>query len=249
MIDFLNFISPYIYIVLVVGSVLFGVSLAVNLWVYSTVKKVRKEADKNFIYNLSESEMQGVNFAIKTAKSEYYKIIEEANKRKKLCKKKALLVSEKKTNKISDVFLNLLKGVYKPFSIVNGKERGYLSFTKNEIFDVSYTALKRLDELLSKSGISFIKNVKISHLASGVSLYVGYKNFIEKIWVVFIFKTINFFVWFLRIFSPVSISKYLIKNFANQNLSVLLYDTIVEVVGKELAVVYKKERVKLENNP
>lgn len=241
MIEFLNFILPFVYVFLVLGSVIFGISLAVNLWVHNTVSKIRKEADKNFTSSLTYSEMKDVFFAIETAKKGYCNYIEESKKIKKNKSKKIEFNSEN-TPALSSVFLALIKDVYKPFSISNGKERGYLSFTKNEIFSVLRTLLKRLDEILSKSGVSWLKNVKISILASGISVYVSYKNFAEKIWVAFIFKAVNFFMWFLRIFSPVSLTKYLVKNFTSQNLSLLIYDTIVEVVGKELAVVYKNER-------
>ena len=43
MIDFLNFISPYIYILLVVSSVLFGISLAIRFWAYNTIKNIKNE--------------------------------------------------------------------------------------------------------------------------------------------------------------------------------------------------------------
>ncbi len=132
--------------------------------------------------------------------------------------------------------------MYKPFSVQNGKERGYLSFTKNEIFKIFHSLLRRIDEILSKSGVSWVKNVKVSLLANGVSVYASYKNFVEKLWVSLIIKTINFFMWFFRVFSPVSITKYFIKDLSNQNLSFLVYDTIVELAGKELAVIYKVER-------
>ena len=249
MTDIINFISPYIYIFLVVSSVVFGISLAVNLWVYSTIKKVKTESDKNFNYYMSSSEMRDVFLAINSAKLDYYKVIENNKKSKKNKGEKSLNLEEKVDEnlpKTSEVFTNLIKDVYKPFSVVNGKERGYLSFTKNEVFEVSRIVIGRLDELLSNSGVGFIKNIKISYLASGISLYVGYKNFLEKLWVTIIFKTINFFMWFFKVLSPVSISKYLIKNFTSQNVSLLISDTIVEVTAKELAVIYKKERIKLE---
>lgn len=245
MIDFLNFISPYIYILLVVSSVLFGISLAIRFWVYNTIKNIKKETGKNFNLHLSETEQQQVFLAINTAKIDLYKVVVNNAKSKKKRRKKDLktvVLEEQETNKISDVVKNLIKDVYKPFSIVNGNERGYLSFTKNEIFKVLKTVLHRLDEILSNSGINWVKNIKLTYLATGINLYVDYKNFAEKIWVKFIFKAIKFSNWFLRVVSPVSIGKYFIKNLLVQNLSLLICETIVEAVAKELAVIYKTER-------
>ncbi len=76
MMDILNIISPYFYVGLIVGSVIFGVSLAVNLWVHNTISKIRKEVDKNFSSSLSLIEQQEVNFAINTAKKDYYNSVD-----------------------------------------------------------------------------------------------------------------------------------------------------------------------------
>ena len=73
-------------------------------------------------------------------------------------------------------------------------------------------------------------------------------KFFEKLWVVAILKVINFFMWFGRVFSPVALGKYYVKNLSSQGLNMLIYGTIVEIVGKELAVIYKKQKIVEKSN-
>ena len=252
MIEFINAVAPFVYWFLVVGSVFFGISIAVNFWLLGGVNKVRKVSDKNFKNNLSEYERERVKIAINTAKISYADWLLQNNKNKKITRKnkfrKAFKLKEKPLINevdVKGVFIKLLKDVYEPFGTLNGEKRGYLSFSKNEIFSILNSVSFRVDEILSKSGASWLKNVKVTVLVKGLDIYSNYKNFLSKLWVMIAFNFINFFMWFLRIFSPVSVSKYFIKNLSSQNLSNLISDTIIEVIGKELAVIYKDNRIQV----
>lgn len=254
MIEIINVIAPYVYIFLIVGSVFFGISLAVNFWLSLTIKRVRNETDKNFSKCVSEYERKQVKYAIKTAKISYSNWQLQNNKNKKIKFKnrlrKAFKLKEKpiyNEDNVKDIFINLVKDVYKPFSSENGADKGIFSFSKNQIFSILNNITLRVDEILTKSGVSFLKNVKLAVIVNGIEIYSNYKNFLSKIWVVVVFNLINFFMWFLRIFSPVSVSKYFIKNLSTQNLSELITDTLVEIVGKELAVVYKNNQKQDKN--
>ena len=250
MIKIINAVSPYVYLFLIVGSVFFGISIAVNFWLAKTINNVRKESDKNFKKYLTDSEQNKVNLAIKSAKIEYsnYNIQKEKNKkinRKNRFKRTLKLKEKPLLNEfdIKEIFLTFIKDVYSPFSYKNGEERGYLSFSKNEIFSILNLLTLRVDKILSKSGASWIKNVKVSFIVSGIEAYSQYKSFFDKLWVLFAYNFIKFFMWFFRIISPVAISKYFIKNLSSNNLSTIISDTLVEVVGKELAVIYKNNRI------
>ena len=264
MMEFINSVAPYVYVFLIVGSVFFGVSLAVNYWLSITIKKVRKETDKNYVKSLSKAERENVNIAINNAKINYssWQLQNAKNNKIKLKNKikKAFKLKEKPLYNevnVKDIFIGLLKEVYRPFKDCNATENGYLSFSKNQIFSILNKLTLRVDEILTKSGASWLKNVKIALIVSGIEIYSNYKSFLGKIWVVVVFKFIDFFMWFLKIFSPVSVSKYFIKNLTNQNLSLLISDTLVEIIAKELAVMYKEmsfvndmavKSVKIEHN-
>ena len=83
MIEFLNAMAPVFYIFLIVSSVVFGVSQAVNLWLVKTVNKIRKEVNKNYSNSLSDSERVQVELAINTAKSDYvrFNVVNAKNKK------------------------------------------------------------------------------------------------------------------------------------------------------------------------
>ncbi len=249
MTEFLNAISPILYVFLVIGSVIFGISLAVNIWLYKTIGKVRKECDNNYQKNVTENENIFIEFHINNAKNEYAKFIAQTKKSNEIKRKnkikKAFKLKGKKIeveSSLKDIFLKLISEVSKPFSNYGGEDRSYLSFTKNEAFSILKALSSRLDAILSKSGVKWLKNVRISYVATGVELYVNYKNFFEKTFTIIIFNLINFFIWFFRVFSPVSIGKYFIKNYYSDSLNVLICDTVIELIGKELAVIYKTTR-------
>ncbi len=249
MTEFLNAISPFLYAFLIIGSVIFGISLAVNIWLYKTIGKIRKECDNNYVNNVTQNENIYIEFHINSAKKEYAKYLDQTKKANKIKRKnkikKAFNLNGKKVEvegSLKDIFIKLISEVSKPFSNYGGEDRTYLSFSKNEAFSILKTLSDRLDIIFSKSGVKWLKNVRISYVATGVELYVNYKNFIEKTWALIIFNLINFFMWFFRVFSPVSIGKYFIKNYYSDSLSVLICDTVIELVGKELAVIYKTSR-------
>lgn len=251
MIEFINAVSPFVYLFLIVGSVFFGISIAVNFWLSNAIKKVRKDTDKNFSNNLTGLECERVNFAINTAKISYTAWLLQNSKNKKIIRRnkyrKAFKLKGKlplKQVDVKDIFVILLKDVYEALQLDSTLNNGYLSFSKNQIFSTLNSVTSRIDEILSNSGVKWLKNIKIAIIVSGVEFYSNYKSFLGKFWVILVYNFINFFTWFLRIFSPVSISKYFIKNLASQNLSEIISDTLVEIVGKEVAVIYKNKSLK-----
>ena len=255
MVEFLEAVSPVFYVFLIVSSVLFGISLAINVWLVSVIKKVRKTTDKTFNSSMTDVEIERVKSAINTAKLDYFVYVERSRKIKKTNRnnkvKKVFYLKEKPINiakkDIKSIFLDLIKNVYEPFSVVNGKKRSYLSFSKNEIFTILNTLIKRIDCIASTPEISFIKNIKLSFISECFYFYGVADKFFNKIWVIITFRLINFFMWFGRVFSPVSLSKYFVKHLSSEGLSYLIYDTMISVVGKELAIIYKNGRTNSEN--
>ncbi|MBR2377173.1 MAG: hypothetical protein IKA85_05275 [Clostridia bacterium] len=247
MIEFLNLIAPYFYVLTIIFGVLFGISLAVNLWVSRTIFKIKKETDKNYFSNLTPKEINQVNFAINTAINDFVNLVKEDEKNKKK-KIENIDFKDDNTSKKYDVLHNLIIDVYEPFSVINENYRGYLSLTKNEIFGFLKTLLDRIDVILSSSDVKFVKKIKISHLLVGKDFYDGYKKSRENFLVKFICSVIDFFIWFFRITSPASLTKYVVKKFSNQGVVLQFWSAIVEIAGKELAVIYKEERFKTAKN-
>ena len=66
----------------------------------------------------------------------------------------------------------------------------------------------------------------------------SFENFKNKFWVSVIIAFMDFFSWFGRVFSPHAITKYILNEFAFDNLSVLVTKAVIEISGKELAYIY-----------
>ena len=254
MTEIFEFILSLTYTFLIVSSVIFGISIGVNIWLSNTVKNVQKEVDKNFskIDDLEKSKI--IENAINKAKldfNNYVKIskkIERIKKRNKIRKffklKEKLLPVNPYDVKL--IFNELLLGVYYPFEEDGDEYRGYLSFTEKEIFNVLKSLNKRLGEIFLSSKIVWLSSIKISFIVECVMLSKQIMNFKNKIWVSIILTLLNFFMWFGKLLSPTAISKYYVKSISGDSLNSLLYSTAVEVIGKELAVIYKEQRFTLE---
>lgn len=248
----IDFILSFTYVLLIITSVFFGISIAVNLWLSSTVKNVQKEVDKNYKKIDNEEQRIVLDRAIYRAKQDFneylasakkIKKIENRNKIRKVFKLKQKSVPKNEYD-VKLIFNELLKGIYFPFDNGDKNFRGYLSFTEREIFNILKALNKRLEEIFSSSKIIWLSSIKISFIAECIFYYKKFENIKNKVWVVILLNVINFFMWFGKLLSPTALSKYYIKSISGDSLSSLLYTTAVEIVGKELAVIYKEQRFK-----
>ena len=253
MIDFIKSVLPYVpkisFIFLIVMSVIFGVSVAMRKYMASVIKKVRKNSDANY-KKLSNEEAEICNAAIIKAKSDYSVFLKESKKEKKLKNRnkirKVFKLKEKplpeKSVEIKEILVSLAGGVAEPFLGYKGKKkRGFLSFSEREIFTVLKTLKIRLKEIFDSADIEYLKDVKISFIlecAGFVGKFGKIKN--NGIYIL-AFKIINFFLWFTRFLSPTGIGKYLVKDIGGDNLQTLIADAFIDIVGQELAVVYKEK--------
>ena len=142
MTEFLMVFGKITYITLIISSVIFGISLAVDLWVNATIKNINKETDFNFKKIKDEETKKIVISKIDNANTKFGDFLKESKKINKQKTKNKIRrffkLKEKRVDKTTlnakDILIELAKGVYEPFSNVNGVNRGYLSFTEEEIF-------------------------------------------------------------------------------------------------------------------
>lgn len=244
--EILIIIAKVSYVVLIIASVFFGMTLAVQIYVSSVIKKVLKNSRANFDKILDKKSKTECLEIIKQTEIEVVDYIETQNlikKRKKRNKLKKAFNAKQNAEITSDlnaktVFLDLFKGTASVFSNYGGRERGYLSFTEREIFSVIDLLRIRIENIIDSSNVIWLKTINISTFIVALNFYKSLERFKNKVWVILIVSIIDFFLWFGRVFSPHSLTRYVLKEFASDNLSVLISKAMVEVCGKELAYIY-----------
>ena len=249
--ELLPIIGKISYVFLIVMSVIFGITLAVQTYLSKSIKKILKNSRENFDKIADNNAKTECLKIINQSKTEMVEIFERDAKLKKIKKKnrvkKAINGKEKTVEDNSqtakDVFLDLFKSTASVFSYYGGRERGYLSFTEREIFSVVNLLRERLKEIVDSSGIFWLKSVNISTFIIALNLYKSFEKFKNKVSVIIIVWLLDFFLWFGRVFSPHSITKYFLKEFAFDNLSVLIVKALVEICGKELAFIYYQKSI------
>ncbi len=240
----LNLFSEVIFYVFAVTSVLFGVSLAVNLLITKTIKKVRFESDKNY-HKLSVEEQAKCDEIITTAKQELSLLAQQNKINKKIrqnnrflkffhLKQKEEIVVEKNFKNISNDVLQ------KVFNVFNDKEnKTYLSLSERDVFLIAISLKDRLNSLISSSNIIWLKRLPISVVLYCLRVYNATIKIKNKFFVALTLKIIEFFSWFAKLISPTSVWKVIVKNLSGDTLEEIITNSIIEIVVKELCVVYK----------
>lgn len=254
MTEFLQVFSSVTFVLFIVTSVIFGISLGVKHLVNKTAKNLIKESTKNFD-KIDDIEKKATALeAVEQAKRDCYiflqesKVINKRIRRQKMRKffKLNYLEIDKPEVFPKEVFFNLLKGASAPFTDETAKNEGYLSFTADEIFHISRTLTKRLEEILDASKIIWLKTLKLSYIVEATNVINALNDVLNKPGVVVLVSIINFFMWIAKLFNPVSASKYLINN-ASDDLGTVIYLTLIEIAGKEIAKIYcDKEQARIE---
>lgn len=257
--DLLLIIGKVSFIVLIVMSVLFGMTIAVQTFLSVSIKRILKNSRENFDKIADTNAKKECLKIIEQSKTEIVELLDINAKTKKLERKnkiKKAFNGKEKTIEVSalnakDVFLDLFKSTASVFSYYGGRERGYLSFTEREIFSVIKLLRQRLEEIVDSSKIFWLKSVNISTFIIALNLYKSFENFKNKTGVIITIWLLDFFLWFGRVFSPHAITKYFLNEFAFDDLSVLIAKALVEVCGKELAYIYYQKstlKEKLDSN-
>ena len=253
--DFLTFFTNFTYVFFIVGCLFYGVSIGVNIYVKSVIKRINKNTNLRFNKIEDDISKNECLASIKDAQSEYIAYLDECKKRKKLinkykinslCSKKTKRIDDvENTTKSSDIFINLAKNMANPFSFYENKERGYLSFSEREIFAVLEEFKLRLIDIINSSNIIWLKGIKISFLLECWNLYDGAIQIKNRPFMLFAISIIDFFLWFNKLISPAGMSKFIVSSAMGSSLSSLISLSIIDVIGKELAVIYyEKSKIK-----
>ena len=156
--DLLLIIGKVSFIVLIVMSVLFGITIAVQTFLSLSIKRILKNSRENFDKIADTNAKKECLKIIEQSKTEIVELLDINAKTKKLERKnkvKKAFNGKEKTIDVSalnakDVFLDLFKCTASVFSYYGGRERGYLSFTEREIFSVIKLLRQRLEEIVDK---------------------------------------------------------------------------------------------------
>ena len=241
---FLEVFSKITYALFIVGSVIFGISIALNLLVVITVKRMTKTTNLRFEKTLSNAQKNDCLQIINSAEKEFAECMVEAseikkvkrrNKVRKFFKLKEIQVP-RQTHSVKNLFLNMVKDLSVP--ITQNSEKGYLSFTQKDVFNIARSVRVRIEEIITSSNVPWVKTLKLSFVLKCLDVYKVYSNVKQNALVTVAFHFFNFFMWVARVFNPVSMSKLIIKNASGSTLSSVLAKTTIEIVGKELAVLY-----------
>ncbi len=251
--EFLYYFSKISYVTFIIGSVFFGMSIAFNLYLKGVIKKILKSTNEKFNQIEDKNSKDWCLNSIKNAQIEYVNYL---NERAKIARRKKSLFSLKKNNKNEttmpntnalNIFTSLAKSVSMPFSFYNDKERGYLSFTEREIFLIAQQLRVRIEEIINSSNVIWLKSLKISFFIECWNLYDGAIKIKNKPFVLLFINVLNFFLWFTKFLSPVGVSKYIVSDAFSGGLSSLMSSALIEIAGKELAVIYY-DKSKISNS-
>ena len=243
----LNIFLEITFILLIISSVLFGISLALNLFISTTIIKIKKQSDKNF-QTIDVDKSKKCLGVINSAKTDFLEYKIQLKEKKKIIKinkfRKFLRLKEKEIKEPSinqkDIFINLAKSISEVFNS-NGKTTSYLSLSEQDIFMVLLTIKDRLEKLVTSADVIWLKKMPISVMVYAINVYNEALKFKNKFLVALIFKIMEFISWFSRFLSPVSVSRYFLKSLSGDTLSDILSNSFIEIIGKELSVIYKNK--------
>ncbi len=231
-----------------VTSVIFGISLAVNLLISTTVKKIVKESDKNYA-TLMPSEIDECNAIITAVKHDLSFLSTQTKKNKKIRQNNRFLkffnlterqetVIEKDFNTITN---NALKDVFNVFNRDRkNAKKSFLSLSEQDIFLIAITLKERLTCLINSSKIIWLKRLPISVILYCLSIYNQAIKIKNKFFVALCFKLIEFCGWFTKMLSPASLWKQIVKDLSGESLEEIITYSLIEIVLKELCVIYKE---------
>ncbi len=238
------------FILLIISSVIFGISLALNLFISTTITKVKKESERIFQTIDSDKAKKCLNI-INNAKIDFLEYKSQLKEKKRIVKsnrfRKFLHLKEKDIKQPSikqkDIFINLTKNISEVFN-TSEKQASYLSLSEQDIFMILLTLKERIEKLVTSADVIWLKKMPISIMVYTFNIYNEALKFKNKFLVALVFKIMEFISWFSRFLSPVSVSRYFLKSLSGDTLSDILSNSFIEIIGKELSVIYKNKSEK-----
>ena len=242
--EFFKIFSDIVFVFFIVASIFFGFSLAVQSLIVKVIKNINAESDKNYLKVPEDKRLEcnelikkvAVNLSCLTEEQAQIKKIENNNKIRKFFKLKEKPIPHKKVT-VKDIAIAVLDGVAETFYGVTDS-KPHLQFSEREIFKILITLKNRAKDILSSTGIIWLKELPISFFVTCYNLYGAVDKIKNKPFVLLIIKIIDFCLWFTRIISPVSIGKYLVNDVSKNGLNDVINSTLASVIVKELSVIY-----------
>lgn len=243
--NFMKIFTEISFIFFAISCFIFGLSLAFNVFLSKTIQKIKKESDNNYKI-LNSEQQQKVDEVIKTSKCEFLEYTKQNKERNIQINNNRFLkffhLKQKPVKEVTislkDLFSTMLKGVYSSLNEENSKKT-YLTFTERDIFYILNTLKIRLVKLIDSSKIIWLKKLQISVIVYSFSLYNKAIKIKNRFLIALSFKILEFISWFARVLSPVSLGKYLLQNYSGESVSEIIASSFIEIIGKELAVIYK----------
>lgn len=250
MTEFLTVLSKIIYVFFIISSVLFGLSVAIRIYVMNTAKKIVKESNKNF-GKIGDLEMiSKCNSVVEehicryVSFSESAKLKAKAERRNKV--KKFLKLKQKKVEDDKDSLKDISLSLFREISNCFEGSGGYLNYSKNEIISMLKKLTLRLNAIFVSSDVIWLKTLKISSIARLITFTKNIEKFKGKTPVIILSYALEFAFSVSRILSPVSASKLLADNLVSSSFNSLLVSSVFTIVGKEWAVLcYEKQQSRL----
>ena len=242
--EFMEVFSKITFIFFIITSVFFGFSLAVQSFIIKIIKKIDAESNKNYLKvpasqrEICDKAIGEVALKLSTLSSEQSEIkkIKNANKIRKFLKMEEKPVTESNVT-TKDIAVTVLDGVAVAF-YGNSNLKPHLQFSEREIFKILSTLKTRIKDILTSTDIIWLKELPISFFITCYNVYGMVDKIKNKPLVLLSIKLINFCLWFAKILSPVSISKYLVGDVSKSGLNDVINSTLSSVIVKELAVIY-----------
>ena len=241
----LNVFSEITFYLFLVTSVVFGISLGVNLLISNTVKKIRNESDKKY-KTLTSEEQYKCNDIMNDVKVELSNLASQTKTNKKIRQNNKFLKFFHLKQKREIVIEKDLKSIVRPalqdifYVFSNGDKKSYLSLSERDVFILAITLKERLNDLISSAKIIWLKRLPISVILYCLSVYNTAIKIKNKFFVALTLKVISFFGWFAKVVSPASLWKKIVNDLSGESLEEVVTNSIIEILVKELCVIYKE---------
>ncbi len=248
--EIISVVSKVTYIVFIVSSVFFGMSLAVRTLLVKTLKNAISESNKNFD-KIGDIDKKSKSLeVIEKAKLKYRNYQFEARefRRKNRAKNFANAFKKQKGEdsvkplEYKEIFLSL----YRETATVYSGEKSYLSFSPSEMLGVVNAIVDRLETILKSSKIIWLKSINVSLLLYGLDAYKRLETFKGKKLVFVTLYLIDIALKVSKIFSPIGAGNRLLTQALDGGISTLISTAVIEILGKEISsVYYEKSKDKL----
>ena len=241
--EFLTVFSNVAFVVLIISSVFFGFSIAVNFKIEKIIKKIGHESDVNY-YSIDTEKRNKCDEVISLVKEKAKVYLNETKLIKKTIKnnklKEKFHLKQKPLPKLSvnlkTVGVEFIEGISTVF-YGEGNEKAILKLSEVEIYNMLTTVKNRVKDILTASGVIWLNELPISFFLNLFDAYGKIDKFKNKISVTIILFIVDLSLKFYRLISPVSASKYILKDLSGKELNQVITDTLLTIIGKEFAVI------------